>query len=52
MGKFILKRFLNMILVLLGVSVIVFLLLRLSSGDPAYIKLSTKIGRASCRERV
>ena len=40
MGKFILKRFFNMILVLLGVSVIVFLLLRLSSGDPAYITLS------------
>ena len=40
MGKFVLKRFFNMILVMLGVSVIVFLLLRLSSGDPAYIKLS------------
>ena len=40
MGTFILKRFFNMILVLLGVSVIVFLLLRLSNGDPAYIKLS------------
>lgn len=31
MGKFVLKRFFNMILVMLGVSVIVFLLLRLSS---------------------
>lgn len=40
MGKFILKRFCNMLLVMLGVSVIVFLLLRLSNGDPAYIKLS------------
>ena len=40
MGEFVLKRFFNMILVMLGVSVIVFLLLRLSNGDPAYIKLS------------
>lgn len=37
---FFIKRLLNMIPVLLGVTVIVFALLRIANGDPAYIKLS------------
>lgn len=40
MKKFFIHRILNMIPILLGVIVIVFFLLRLSDGDPAYIKLS------------
>lgn len=40
MKNFFVKRILNMIPILLGVIIIVFILLRLSDGDPAYIKLS------------
>lgn len=40
MTRYLVKRVLNMAPIIAGVSVIVFMLLHLSSGDPAYIKLS------------
>lgn len=40
MASFVFKRILNIIPIILGVSIVVFFLLKLSPGDPAYIKLT------------
>ena len=66
MLKYIAKRILLLIPVLLGVSIIIFAMMRVFSPDPAGIVLGqhateekmeewrevNEIGRASCRERV
>ena len=56
MLRYALRRLLLTLPVLLGLSVIVFLIMSLIPGDPAQAILGsyamTEIGRASCRERV
>ena len=68
MAKYILKRILTLIPVLIGVTFIVFMILNLAPGEPARMilgeqatpeqvaalekKMGLEIGRASCRERV
>jgi len=47
MGRFVLGRFLQMILVLLAITVIVFLMLHAAPGDPLTTILGTKYGRVS-----
>ena len=47
MGRFVLGRFLQMILVLLAISAIVFLMLHAAPGDPLTTILGTKYGRVS-----
>ena len=53
MYQYILRRLLLTIPVVIGVSVIVFGIIRLLPGDPARALAGVQeIGRASCRERV
>jgi len=47
MGQFILGRFLQMLIVLLAITLIVFLMLHLAPGDPLSTIMGTKYGRVS-----
>jgi peptide/nickel transport system permease protein len=47
MGRFVLGRFLQMIVVLLAITAIVFLMLHLAPGDPLSTIMGTKYGRVS-----
>jgi ABC-type dipeptide/oligopeptide/nickel transport system permease component len=51
MGQFLLGRFLQMILVLVAITAIVFLMLHIAPGDPLSTILGTKAGRVSDEAR-
>ena len=59
MVAFVARRLVGVLPVILGVSIVIFLLVQLAPGDVATVLLgpqatetAKKIGRASCRERV